>query len=44
MTTTHNGMVGTKTYPDIAKFAGTLTEDMAALRNSNIETIRHIVS
>jgi hypothetical protein len=43
MTTPHNGMVGTKTYLNIAKLPE-LSEDMAALRNANIETIRHIVN
>jgi hypothetical protein len=46
MTTPRNGMVGTKTYLNIAKLPE-LSEDMAALRYAGIrgiETIRHIVS
>ena len=43
MTTPHNGMVGTKTYLNVATLPE-LSEDMAALRYAGIrgiETIRH---
>jgi hypothetical protein len=43
MTTPHNGTLGTKTYLNIAK-SPELSEDMAALRDANIETVQHIVS